>query len=79
VAVRVALDDRLDSHAGPDVPADGAEVGDDRVEVDLQPGRSGQRRQAGVAEAGLDRSPRGGGAGQRRVPGSPGASLGPAA
>jgi len=40
VAVRIGLDDRLDEDLGSDDPSDDGEVGTERVEVELEPGRS---------------------------------------
>ena len=54
VAVGVRLDDRVDRGRPAGETPEQAQVGDERVEVDLEPGESRQRREPGGREAGLD-------------------------
>ena len=54
VPVRVGLDDGPDGGAGRDRAADGREVGEEGVEVDLQPRGARQRREPGRREPLLD-------------------------
>jgi hypothetical protein len=55
VAVGVRLDGRLDPNSLPDRLADCAEIGDQRIRVDLEPGGPRKGRQAGGREPGFDR------------------------
>jgi hypothetical protein len=57
VAVGVRLDNRLDEDLGPDDAANEVEIGCERFEVELKPGRSGQGRQPRVGQPSLDRPP----------------------
>ena len=70
VPVGVGLDHGLDPDAGRQTAARSArEVAAQPVEVDLEPGRPGKRRQAGRGEAALDRRPCAAGHDGRRTTG----------
>ncbi len=56
VSVRVGLDHGVDRDGWPREGAERGQVAPQRVEVDLQPGRAGERRQAGRRKTLLDRA-----------------------